>query len=105
GGVEGRVELLGRQAAAGVGGDQVPQVLARLEATQRRRLHDVVGLLAREAGVDQRVQDPLREDEAAQQVDVGGHALGVDDEVVEDALQAPEGVAGEGRRVGQRHAL
>ena len=68
-------------------------------------LHDPVGVVAREARVDEGEQQPLAEEEAAASLEVLAHLLGTDDEALDEPGEAVEHVVEREERVGNDDAL
>ena len=72
---------------------------------RRVLLHDAVGLVASEAGSDEREQHGLAEDEPEREVEVRPHAVRVDVEVVDERGRLAQHVVREKRRVRKDHPL
>lgn len=71
----------------------------------RLRLHDFIGAFAGQARVGQRQQRRLGEDESLEGVEVLLHAVGIDQQVFDDAGQAVEREVGQDGRIRRDHAL
>src|SRR4051812_36127032 len=97
---EGRVEVEGagervareRLARPRVGLEGALQRAAALPGGEGCALHDLVGLLAREAGAHELEQHAPGEDDAARALEVLEHALGEGDEAGDDEAGAVEDV-------------
>ena len=102
-----RVERLRVERAATSGSASRSPRKSRLlvPGAQGVSLHEPVRVVAREAGLDERQQDALAEDEAVRRVEVRAHALGVDDEPVDEPREAVEHVVEGEEGVGEDDAL
>ena len=110
--VEQRIELGGAEprrdirigAEQGAEPARVGADLARrrglVDRGERRALDQPVGMLARQAGLDEREQHGLREVQAAGAIEVGAHPARVDHEAVDERGRARGHEVGEDRRVG-----
>src|SRR3954452_11726460 len=89
--VEGGLEV----DAAGdplVGGHELLEVEPLVPRTEGMFLDEPVRLVARQPGLDEREQDALREVEAVARLEVRAHALGQDDEPVDEPGEPVEHV-------------
>src|SRR5262245_40167510 len=79
--VEHGVEV---DANVAVVADELAEVEILVPRAHRVALHETVRIVALEPRLDEREQQPLREVEAVARVEVAAHALGVDDEAVDE---------------------
>src|SRR5215217_1290562 len=103
--VEDRVEV---ELDARLGLEQLAQRRAGVPRLLGEALDDpvrVVALHGLGGMVDEGEQDPLGEQRAARELEVGAHAIGVDDHAAHDAQREVLHVVEEDRRVRQDHAL
>src|SRR5438552_14721869 len=87
--VEGGLEVDAPRDLA-VGPDELGKVEALVPAPHRVCLHEAVRLVAREAGLDEREQDALAEEEAVARLEVRAHPLGMDGEPLDEPGEAVE---------------
>ena len=83
--VEGVLDLLARNFAGDffVGQHELVEVQIFFPGAHGVRLHEAVGVLAADAVFDQVEQQLSAEDQAARALEVGAHALGIDEERVD----------------------
>src|SRR4051794_975833 len=78
--IEHLVEPFGAKAAAdrGVGTGELDEVALLVPRAHRRRLHERVRVGALEPGLDEREQQPVREEQVVRRFEVPAHPLGID---------------------------
>src|SRR5919108_3235605 len=75
-----------------VAADELGEVALLLPGAQRVNLHEPVGLVARQAGLDEGEQKPLAEEEAVACLEVPPHPIGPNDETLDEPGEAVEHV-------------
>src|SRR4051794_28357946 len=90
GGGEGIEGGAGGDLRVGLGGRAESALL--VPGAHRARLHEPVSVVAREAGVDEREEQPLAEEETVTVVEVPAHSLGPDDQALDQPGEAVEHV-------------
>src|SRR5438034_2862598 len=73
-----------------IGLDELPKVALLLPRAHRVSLDEPVRLVTREAGIDEREQEPMAEEKSVACVEVATHAVGIDDEALDDPAKAVE---------------
>ena len=86
-------------AISRIGGDERAEVALLVPRLHRVPLHEPVRLGAAEPRLDEREQQPVREDEPVRGVEVPQHPLRIDDEAVDDPREAVEHVVEREERV------
>ena len=102
--VEDGVEVDARRDLV-VGAAELAEVELLLPRAHRRALDEAVGVVAREAGLDERVEHALAEEEEVARLEVPAHPLGPHDEALDEPGEAVEHVVEREERVGDDDAL
>ena len=85
--------------------DERAEVEPLVPRAHRVLLHEPVGLVARQAALDEREQHALREEEPVARLEVRAHPLGEDDEPLDEPGEAVEHVVEGEERVGEDDPL
>ena len=93
------------RAATSSAARQLAEVPAAVPRLHRQALHDAVCVVALQARLHERQQQPLAEVEAVARIEVLAHAFPVDDEAVDEPREAVEHVVEGEERIGDDDAL
>src|SRR5256886_2803528 len=85
--------------------DELGEICLLLPRAHRMALYEPVGVVARQARIDQRQQEAMTEDEPVARFEIPPHSLGIDDEPCDDPGKAVEHVIECEERVGNDDAL
>src|SRR5436190_6131047 len=102
--IEHRVEIDAAGELA-VGANELSEILLLIPGAERVPLHQPVGLVTRKARVDERQKQTLAEEEAVARLEVPAHALGSDDQTLDEPGEAVEHVVEGKECVGDDHPL
>src|SRR6188472_3409333 len=96
--VDARGDLVVRAA-------KLAEVELLLPGTHRRALDEAIGVVAGQAGLDERVEHALAEEEEVARLEVPAHPLGPHDEALDEPGEALQHVVEREKRVGDDDAL
>src|SRR5205823_3321186 len=102
GGESGVVET---RADLAVGANELGEVAFLVPRLHGVALHELVRLRAIQAALDQRKQQPVREEEPVRGPEVPLHPFRIDDQALDDPGKAVEHVVDREKRIGDHHAL
>ena len=94
-----------REAISSSAAAELAEVELLLPRAHRRALDEAVGVVAREAGLDERVEHALAEEEEVARLEVPAHPLGPHDESFHEPGEAVEHVVEREEGVGNHDAL
>src|SRR5208283_904043 len=105
--VESELDLCPRHSSAnfGVVQDQLVEIEILFPRAHGVALHQAIGVFAGNAALDQVEQQLAAEDEAARTLEVSPHALGIDEQGLNQVRRLVEQVVGERGRVGDDDAF